>query len=319
MRIGIIGPGALGCLFAARLYLTVNEQDQILLIDHRAQRAAELNKQGILYESETGTERCPIVVSSSPESVGRLDALLSCVKSHTLEQSLQFAAPLLSPSTLLLFLQNGIGHLKYGEQKRLPAVIAYATSSEGATCLAPGHILHAGKGHTTLGFLSPGDRGEDEQLGKLCTTLQNANLDSSVSGDIRTRLWSKLFVNVGINALTAIYNRTNGQLLTSCAARSRIKTLVREAEKVALALRIPIEEDPVTATLRVCKKTGRNISSMLQDIRNLRATEIDAINGEISRLGRETGIATPYNDEAIAQVKKLEDRYLVSRSDTNEN
>jgi 2-dehydropantoate 2-reductase len=319
VRIGIIGPGALGCLFAARLYLSVNEQDEILLIDHRAQRAAELNRQGILYESDTGTERCPILVSSSPKSVGRLDALLCCVKSHNLEQSLQFVAPLLDPSTLLLFLQNGIDHLKYGEQKLLPAVTAYASSSEGATCLAPGHIRHAGKGHTTLGFLFPGNRADDEKLEQLATTLRNANLESSVSTDIRTRLWGKLFINVGINALTAVYNRTNGQLLTSCAARSRIKTLVREAENVAIAGGITIEEDPVAATLKVCKHTGRNISSMLQDIRNLRATEIDTINGAISRLGRENGVPTPLNDEVIVQVKKLEERYLSSQTDNNEN
>lgn len=87
MRIGIIGPGALGCLFAARLILSVNEQDEVLLIDHRAERAAELNRDGILYESDTRSERCAISVSSSPESTGQLDVLLSCVKSHDLKKS----------------------------------------------------------------------------------------------------------------------------------------------------------------------------------------------------------------------------------------
>lgn len=319
MRIGIIGPGALGCLFAARLILSVNEQDEVLLIDHRAERAAELNRDGILYESDTRSERCAISVSSSPESTGQLDVLLSCVKSHDLKKSLEFAAPLLSPTTLLLFLQNGISHLEYGEKNLLPAIPAYGTSSEGVNCLAPGHIHHAGKGHTFLGFLRPGTSADSERLKELSTTLCNAGIDSSISSDIRTQLWAKLFVNAGINALTTVYNRTNGQLLTSCAARSRIKTLVREAERVAITLGITIESDPVATTLTVCKRTARNISSMLQDVRNHRPTEIDAINGEISRLGREIGIATPLNDEIITQVKKIEARYLTHLNNHNEN
>ncbi len=312
MRIGIIGPGALGCLFAARLFLAGNEQDEILIIDHRAERAAELNKQGILYESDTGTERCAIPVSAAPESIGHLDVLLSCVKTHDLKESLQFATPLLGPDTLLLFLQNGIGHLEYGEQKLLPAVPVYATSSEGATSLAPGHIRHAGRGHTYLGFLSPGNKAEDERLQLLAARLKKSGIDSSVSSDIQTRLWEKLFVNVGINGLTGVYNRTNGQLLTSCAARGKLKGLVREAENVAKAMGIAIEGDPVAATLTVCKRTSRNISSMLQDIRSRRPTEIDAINGAVSRLGKENNVATPLNDELIAQIKTIEKRYLVS-------
>lgn len=58
---------------------------------------------------------------------------------------------------------------------------------------------------------------------------------------------------------------------------------------------------------------------MLQDVRNHRPTEIDAINGEISRLGREIGIATPLNDEIITQVKKIEARYLTHLNNHNEN
>jgi len=319
VRIGIIGPGALGCFFAARLYLSVNEQDEILLIDHRIERAAELNRQGILYESDTETERCPIPVGSSPESIGTLDVVLSCVKSYDLAKSLQFAAPLLDSDTLLLFLQNGISHLKYGEQKLLPAVPAYATSSEGVTYLAPGHIRHTGKGHTCLGFLSPGGSSGNERLEQLSTALRNASIETSISSDIRTQLWAKLFINVGINGLTAVYNRTNGQLLTSCATRSKIKGLVREAENVAKAMGITIEKDPVAETLTVCKRTARNISSMLQDIRQERPTEIDAINGAVSRLGRENNVATPFNDDIIVQIKTIEKRYLSSQTDTNEN
>ncbi len=309
MKIGIIGPGALGCLFAAKLFPAVNEQDEILLIDHRPARADKLNDQGILYESDAGMQQIHIPVSSRPETIGQCDILFSCVKSYDLEKSIEFTTPLLAPSTLLIFLQNGISHLQYDDKKMLPAIPAFATSSEGATLLAPGHIRHAGRGQTFLGFLSPKGEEPHQRLQAITGILQSGGITSTVSEDIQTRLWAKLFVNVGINGLTAIYNRTNGQLLTSCAARGKIKRLVREAEQVARTLDIQIDEDPVTATLNVCKRTARNISSMLQDVRNHRLTEINAINGAICHLGKKINIATPFNEQIISQVKTLEKEY----------
>lgn len=308
MKIAIIGPGALGCLFATRLFLAADEQDDILLIDHRPPRADSLNSQGILYESDSTRQTIALPVSSTPEAVNTVDVLFSCVKSYDLKKSLTFAAPLLSPSTLLIFLQNGISHLKY-DNKQLDAIPVFGTSSEGATRLAPGHIRHAGSGHTYLGFLSPQRTTVRKRLQKLTDILQNSGISSSVSTDIHSRIWAKLFVNVGINALTAIHNLPNGELLSLAALRDTSKRLVKEAEQVALASGITIKEDPVAATFTVCKRTAHNISSMLQDIRNQRPTEIDAINGAISCLGRQVAIATPLNDEITSQIKTIEKSY----------
>lgn len=308
MKIGIIGPGALGCLFASRLFLAADRQDKILLIDHRDARAASLNTRGIIYESATtDRQQLAIPVYSKPADAGTLDVVFSCVKSYDLDESLTFAAPLLSPATLLIFLQNGISHLKYGDrlQRGIPVL---ATSSEGATRLAPGHIRHAGSGQTFLGFLSPQEKGTCTRLAAVQSLLQQGGISCTVSTDIRSGIWAKLFINVGINALTAIYNIPNGSLLTSAATLTKLKGLVEEAEQVAIASGISIKEDPVAATIAVCQRTAQNISSMLQDVRSRRPTEINAINGAISHLGKTHNIATPLNDAVTAQVKAIEGR-----------
>lgn len=309
MKIGIIGPGAIGCLFAAKLFPAVDEHGEILLIDHRASRAERLNRQGIILESDGHRKQIHIPVTCEPDNIGQCDIIFSCVKSHDLSKSLEFINPLLSPSTLFIFLQNGISHLRYDDKNILLAIPAFATSSEGATLLGPGHVRHAGKGQTSLGFLSPQDPEAGERLQDIADMLQNCGISAIVSTNMQTRLWEKLFINVGINGLTAIYGRTNGQLLTSCAARGKLKRLVKEAEQVARGLNIQIKEDPVAATIKVCKQTARNISSMLQDIRNQRPTEIDAINGAISCLGKKVNIPTPLNDDIIRQVKTMEKQY----------
>ena len=114
---------------------------------------------------------------------------------------------------------------------------------------------------------------------------------------------------MGINGLTALYNRKNGQLLTSCAARGKLKALVKEAEAVALKAGIETDIPPVKATLNVCKRTAGNVSSMLQDVRRHRATEIDAINGMVCSLGKKYHVPTPVNDELVSQIKKIEQQY----------
>jgi 2-dehydropantoate 2-reductase len=309
VKIGIIGPGALGCLFAAKLFLTASEQNEIMLIDHNPDRAAMLNEQGIFFESDGIKQNLAIPISGRLEEIGHIDVLFSCVKSHDLEQSLSFAAPLLTDSTLLIFLQNGIGHLAFEKREDISAIPVFATSSEGATLLAPGHTKHAGKGRTYLGFLSQQPQTHEKYLLQLTNILQKADIDCRIPNDILSRLWAKLFVNVGINALTAIHNLPNGQLLASSAILDRMKQLVKEAERVALASEISIKENPVDTTIRVCQQTAQNISSMLQDVRKHRVTEIDSINGMISRLGREKDVATPLNDAIITQVKNIEKKY----------
>jgi 2-dehydropantoate 2-reductase len=310
MRIAIIGPGALGCLFASLLSpRSQSAEDGLWLLDHNQERATRLTAQGILYETDNRQEKFPIPVSFDLQEISPVDIVLFCVKSQDLDNCLRSCLPLLSSETLLVLMQNGISHLDIQERMHLAAAPAFASSSEGATLLGPGHVLHAGRGKTLLGFLNEPTELHQRQLAELARTLQNAGLHIELSQDIRTHLWAKLFINAGINPLTALYNRTNGQLLTSCAARSRLKKIVGEAEAVARACGIAIDIDPLQATLAVCKKTAKNISSMLQDRRHKRTTEIDAINGAIIREGKRVGIATPFNEEVVQQIRTMEERY----------
>ena len=309
MHFLLVGHGALGCLLASYLSRGLAGTDvRLSLLDHNPERADFINRQGILCDQQDKQHKVPITAVASPEHINPVDVIILCVKSYDIPACLHFCQPLLLEGTLLIFMQNGISHLDC-QHLAGKACCAFGTTTEGATLVNRGHVRHAGKGNTYLGFLTnPGDHAE-KLLEKTAGLFADGGLTISITNDILNRLWAKLFVNVGINALTAILDCTNGDLLHIPGIPSRMKTAVEEAETIARKLGIGIATAPYPAAVEVCQKTANNFSSMLQDIRNKRRTEIDAINGAIVQHGMELNIATPENLQLVKQVKEIEDNF----------
>lgn len=312
MHILLVGPGALGCLLAVVISRSLKGTPHSLsMLDHSHQRAALLACQGIIYEADGERQTVPLPVFSDPAALPAADAVILCVKSHDIAASLTSCQAFLSEGTLLLFLQNGIAHLDCGPATGKAAIV-YGTTTEGATLLAPGHVRHAGRGLTCLGLSDPDDSAASDRLQELAGIFNRAGLPVQVTSSILERIWAKLFVNVGINALTAIHGCANGDLLTIPGVMRRMQRAVAEAETIAQALHISSGGNPFATTVDVCRKTAGNISSMLQDVRRRRRTEIDAINGAIVREGQALGIATPENRQLVQQVKEIENSYGLS-------
>ncbi len=309
MHFLLVGPGALGCLLVSLLSRGLAGTDiRLSLLDHNPDRTDFLNQQGILYDLQ-GKQQCiPITASARPELLGSVDVIILCVKSYDIVSCLASCQPLLREGTLIIFMQNGISHLNC-QNLTGRAVCAFGTTTEGATLLAKGHVRHAGSGVTHLGFLVNPDDHAVKLLEKTAQSFARGGLAVSITESILSRLWAKLFVNVGINALTATLGCTNGRLLTLPGVITRVKAAVGEAEAIARARGITVSDDPYAATVTVCQKTADNISSMLQDVRNRRRTEIDAINGAVLQYGRDLGIITPENHLLVRQVKEIEAGY----------
>ena len=205
-------------------------------------------------------------------------------------------------------MQNGIGHLQ--ESPNLKGIItAYGTTTEGATLLGAGHIRHAGSGVTYLGFLKQPPIQFTGLLHKTIAVFSGGGLQTHYADDILSRLWAKLFINVGINALTAILNCKNGEILTLPGIAKRMQMATNEAQLIASKKNITIVDDPYQTARIVCKKTAENVSSMLQDVKNRRRTEINAINGAIVELGKTLDIDTPENNRLCEQIKQIEASY----------
>ncbi|HIJ89245.1 MAG: 2-dehydropantoate 2-reductase [Desulfobulbaceae bacterium] len=307
-RVAIVGPGALGCLLATALCRIGGEE--IWVLDHDSRRAALLQHSGLTLEYADRCEHFPIQATADARLIGPVDLVLLCVKSPALRRTLPSLLPLLTEKTLLLAWQNGIGHLPFLLGAQLPCALALAVTSLGAHLLGPGRVRFGGAGATTLGFLGEAPREARQALDGAAELLRLAGLEARVDKDILAQIWNKLLVNVGINALTAIYHCENGELLRKPEALGLMRAAVQEAAGVAQAKGIAIAPDPVARTIAVCRATASNISSMLQDVRQKRQTEIEAINGAVLEEAGRLGIPAPVNAELVDAVKSLEKTYF---------
>jgi 2-dehydropantoate 2-reductase len=308
MRISIIGSGAMGSLFGGRLSLAGEE---VVLYDVHREHLEKVRADGLAIE-DASTGAVTIArpqVAAEPQDAARSAVLIVFVKSTATEAVAAQFSSLAMPGAVILTLQNGLGNEAIIRRHFGAERTAAGVTSQGATFLGPGRIRHAGKGPTHLGMAD----GKNEKLSALAEAMNRAGFETSVEEDVATLVWSKLVINVGINALTALIGQTNGRLLDFEETRAVMADLVSEAVAVgrALGIRLPFD-DPLSTVYEVARKTGANRSSMLQDFDRGRESEIDVMNGAIVREAAALGIPVPANAILTRLIRTL-DRLRVSK------
>ncbi|MCM8790059.1 MAG: 2-dehydropantoate 2-reductase [Candidatus Omnitrophica bacterium] len=304
MKIVIVGPGAIGCLLAG--YLS-KSKEELWILDKNEERAARINQQGITVEGISGNWQSKVKVTQNPKEIGEAHIVIICVKSYDTKEAITSAKPLIADNTAVLTLQNGIGNIEILSEVVGQDKVIGGVTNQGVTLISEGIVRHAGKGETIIGRF---DGKITSQLKDIRELLNKVGFDTKISKDIKCLLWSKLIINVGINALTAITRLKNGKLVEFEGTRKILRDAVTEAVKVAKRKRIKlIYDDPLAKVEAVCEATANNISSMLQDVLKKKHTEIAFINGVIVRLGQELGIPVPVNSVLTDLVKTIELSY----------
>ena len=302
MKISIIGSGAMGSLFGGKLSLKGNE---VVLYDIYKAHVDSVNAEGLfIEESSTGeTLKTFPLATSNPEDVKNSDLMIVFVKSTATDSVARQFVKYVKEDTIVLTLQNGLGNedilrKHFGEHRTAAGV-----TSQGATFLEPGKIRHAGTGPTHI-CMSDMNNGKLTEIVKVFT---ESGFEIDIEENIADLVWSKLIINVGINAVTAVTGLENGKILDYSELKSLMADLVGEAVEVARGKGVKLSyPDPVQIVYDVSEKTALNRSSMLQDFDRGSMTEIDFINNAIVREGAKLGIDTPYNSLITKLVKSME-------------
>ena len=254
-------------------------------------------------------------VTAAPVEIRSAELLILCVKANNTADAAAKLKGSISPQSHLLTLQNGLGNVeRLGEYFGSSQILA-GTTSHGATLLEVGRVRHAGYGEIFMG--ETGGAGSTlagtAKLQNLAATFNRAGLEAQVVDNIESVLWRKLVVNVGINALTAILDVPNGELLRIHDCQSLMNGAVREAVEVARHCGIELDVlEEIERVRAVCRSTKSNISSMLQDVRRKKKTEIDQLNGVVVEMAARYGMSASVNEVLAAIVRSLEVGYRSS-------
>jgi 2-dehydropantoate 2-reductase len=304
MKVAIVGPGAMGCLFGAMLSRGGQE---VWLIDRRPERARLLARQGIWVSGISGEFNARVCATGSVREAGTVDLVLIAVKSYDTEEAGRTAEALLNDRTAVLSLQNGLGNIEALEEILGRGQVLGGVTAHGATLITPGQVRHAGRGTTTIGEL---DGELTDRAREVAAALSGAGLHAELTADLRSVLWGKLAVNAGVNAVATLAEVRNGGILESRHLRSLMRSAVAEVVDVAAARGTEMPEPDMPGYAEgVCQRTADNVNSMLQDVRRRRRTEVEAINGAVVEAGEEVGVSTPTNRLLLSLIRGMEDTY----------
>jgi len=306
----VIGVGAVGLALASAL-LAAGERVRLVARGKAARRHLEahgIERTGLFGDVRIGRER--IVADDAVDSLrgARLDFLLVCTKStaaHEVAAELAGIWPSLLGRPRVVLFQNGWGNAERLAE-RLPAKrIFSARVITGFRRRAPHAVevtVHADP--IRIGSLFGVDL---DGLAPLCEAIARGGLPCEPSPTIARELWAKMLYNCALNPLGALLDVPYGVLAETTYTRELMDAVVREVFDVMRAAGYTTHWSSASAYLEVFYRellpaTKTHESSMLQDLRAGRATEVDSLCGAVVELAAKHRIPTPVNAALCALV-----------------
>lgn len=301
MKIAVVGAGAMGSIFGARLAQGGHE---VVLVDVVERLVEKLNADGVTIVRDEEETSIRLPATNDPASVGVVDAVVFFTKCYHTAVAAQSARPLVGPGTVVASLQNGWGNgdVLAGVFPREQVTVGVTYNS--GTVLDLGRVAHPGVGPTTLGPFA----GEDASgAARLAKAIEDGGLEVSVANPVRPEIWKKLILNAATLPTAALTGMNAGALTAHAEMRELVTETGREAVAVARALGYDIDEDERVAYIHgLLERAGPTKASMLQDFEAVRRTEIDVINGAVVKAADETGVPVPLNRAFVQLVKGWE-------------
>ncbi len=283
MRIAVVGAGSIGLLVAS--YLA--EREAVTLFTRSEEQANELQL-GIdrrFHEEVVNVQVHAEMLQNLKEQLAPFDIVILAVKQYHLEDIMSQLAHFRGT---VVFLQNGFSHIGFFEQLRAQCLLGIV--EHGAMRINGNSVIHTGLGRIIIGSIEVNP--QLKQAMKCLAACSSTNFPIELSDQIEQQLQEKLVVNAVINPLTAVFRVTNGQLLTSKTYHYFMEKIFQEA---CSALEIPMEQQNqfFNRIEDICKRTAENRSSMLRDVEEGRATEIESILGYILKVAIQKQIDVP--------------------------
>jgi len=307
MKIAVVGPGAVGSYYGAKLVRTGQEVHFLLRSDYEA-----VKRHGVFIHSPEGDFNARPKCARTPEEIGPSDLVIIALKTTVNDQFPKLLPPLVGPNTVVLTLQNGLGN-----EEELAKLFPIEQIMGGLcfVCLnrtAPGVVQHMAHGLVVLGEFQ---RWPEPRTHDLATMFRNAGVNCKVAENLLHAHWDKLVWNIPFNGLgvagmagyealinpqSPIGNRQSlGPVLTTdqLLADPRWENLVRELmHEVIAAAAVLGYQTPLSFAEKQIERTrtmGSYKASTLVDFEQGRALELENLFLEPLRQAKNAGAKVP--------------------------
>lgn len=305
MKICILGAGALGSAIGGTLAASGAD---VTLVSRTQAHVDAINRDGLTLVSGNGETTVKVKAATTCRGLTLADLVIVLVKSFATREAVASVMPIVTPDTVVMSLQNGLGH-----EDIVSAVVGRERTMAGKTYvggvyLAPGRVIAGTQDKlTVIGEL---DGCVSARALAIAAIFETAGLRCQVSDNIVGTMWDKLLINVSTGAISGVTGLAYGPLYGVSECEATGIAAVEEAMAVARAAGVGLS----IATAReawlmaAAGLPDEFKTSMLQSLERGSVTEIDYINGAVVRGGKRYGVPTPVNATLVACIKGVERR-----------
>lgn len=334
MRIAIVGAGAIGCFLAARL----SDAGHAVTLVGRGEQVETILRDGLLLIERNGDRRV-YRLNARHTLEDEPEVALLTVKTQDVVEACQAIAPALGRAPVVA-MQNGL------EADRIAAGILGRDTVMGAVVMCATSYLRPGEVSVQFaGWLIVGEPfGKVQPRTCVVANALRDGLPTYISHHLTRTRWSKLIYNLN-NGLSAATGLSLPEIArTESGVRLSVR-LMREGYRVARAAGVRLDHgmyglspaalrrDPNASLVALLQSTMTSVvsaapesvgmrilgaasrsrlnqiavrGSTFQSIQRGKNSEIDFLNGYITRLGRQLGVPTPYNARVVELVHDVE-------------
>jgi len=297
----MVGAGSVGGFFGA--HLARQNPDVSFLLRPRTLQAVK--ERGLTIRSAGGTFAVHPRAASDPRELPAPDLVILSVKAYDLDEVLEQLQPVLTDRTVFLTLQNGVDTedriLTRLQRDCVIGGVAYIYSK----IVEPGVIDHYKRGAVAIGELMGH---QSERVLQIADLFKGAGLSCQILEDVRRAKWEKMCWNCVFNPITVLLNDRVAKAVDNPDMLGVIRQIVEEVAAVAAGCKVPLSADMTKKVMRWTEEIRDIHTSMYDDWKAGRPTEIDYLNGYIVQRGRELGIPMPLNEALTVMIKVVTER-----------
>ena len=310
MKVAVMGAGIMGATIGTYLF---DSGVNVCLVDPFKAHVDAINASGldiIGYDKDVTSfeKNYKIKAVTSPDQIGEtVDYVCYCVKMMHLDNAIENAKCISDDHTLHISLLNGVGSSEKLLEHYPADKVAYGIVSSGGAIMAPGKVdrnFRPGFSFISVGLAS---KVISKELQNFKSALDKTDCTFNVYQDIDPIVWEKMIKNCTGNAICSVARLPLGRLYNDDNGAELSDLIEKEVRAVAAAQGIVI--GPTHSNKGKLPPDFPHFPSTTQDILAKKQTEIDTINGAVSRIGRKYGVPTPYNDCMTMLIKLIQANY----------